>query len=108
MNYRGPEGHKTLSAVSTKDGRLTGEWIRKNTDLPLNFVPKMGRQKLLEGYCYALSHVYSPRNFYERLVAFLRIYNPHKKSGFSLKLCYIKALLRSIWVLGINEEERFY
>jgi len=102
-----PKGTRLYERLR-QEGRLIGEWTGNNTDFSTNFIPKMGYQALMEGYRYVVTSIYSPRNFYKRLVTFLRTYRPLKKRGNTLQLCQILAFLYSLWSLGIMEEERFY
>jgi hypothetical protein len=91
-----------------REGRISGEFTGDNTDLSINFIPKMGHQSLLEGYRYIVSYIYSPRHFYRRLATFLTNYNPPMRGGGIIRLHHIKAFFHSIWALGIWGEERFY
>jgi radical SAM superfamily enzyme YgiQ (UPF0313 family) len=89
-----------------KEGRLVGETTGDNTDFSINFIPKMGYQRLVEGYKYIVTHIYSPRHFYKRLITFLRNYRQPSKRSYPLDFCYIRAFLHSIWALGIRGRER--
>jgi hypothetical protein len=41
----------------------------------MNFIPKMHPQALLDGYRKILSTIYSPKEYYERVIEFLRPMN---------------------------------
>lgn len=49
-----------------REGRLVRESSGNNTDCSLNFLPKMDRQRLVEGYKAVLRNIYNPREFYQR------------------------------------------
>jgi radical SAM superfamily enzyme YgiQ (UPF0313 family) len=102
-----PKGTKLYERLR-QEGRLIGEWTGNMTDFSLNFFPKMGYQTLIEGYKYVVTTIYSPRNFYRRLITFLKNYRPLNKGRHALQLSHIKAFLYSIWSLGIRGKGRFY
>jgi radical SAM superfamily enzyme YgiQ (UPF0313 family) len=91
-----------------QEGRLLEEMSGNNTDFSINFIPRMGHQRLLEGYRWIVTNIYSPYYFYRRLITFLSNYNPPPKGRGNIQLCDIKALFHSIWALGIEGEERCY
>lgn len=91
-----------------KEGRITGSFSGNNTDMTLNFKPKMDYDFLMQGYRKIVDTIYSPVYYYERVVKFLREYRPVAKGMFRIKLCDIRAFLKSIFVLGIFAKERCY
>mgnify|MGYP005654197431 FL=1 len=103
-----PKGTRLYERLQ-RERRLLGQATGDNTDFSINFIPKMGYRRLLEGYRYIVSHIYSPPIFYRRLITFLKNYRPPKKrKGYPLRLYYLKAFLRSLWTLGVRGKERFY
>ncbi len=103
-----PKGTRLYERLQ-RERRLLGQATGDNTDFSINFIPKMGYRRLLEGYRYIVSHIYSPPIFYRRLITFLKNYRPPKKrKGYPLRLYYLKAFLRSLWTLGVRGRERFY
>jgi len=70
-----------------------------NTDGSINFVSKMDRIKLIEGYQRIIKTIYSPRPYYQRISQFLRYHNPYLKQKIAKG--QIKALLKSILYIGI-------
>ncbi len=90
-----------------KEGRLRDAFSGNNTDATTNFVPKMDLEKLRAGYRQILSHIYSPRAYYERVRTFLREYRRPKLARGPLSWDYFAAFLRSIVVLGIRGQERW-
>ena len=81
-----------------------------NTDGSLNFIPKMNRQALIDGYRKILQTIYSPKYYYERIHAFFREYRPFKTKSHSgrFRWGYVGAFLGSIWVLGVKTKGRIY
>lgn len=102
-----PRGTKLYKRMQ-QEGRLLRDFTGDNTDFSINFIPKMGLDRLMEGYKYLVTSIYSPRQFYNRLLTFLVNYPPPTQKGYLIHLSYIKAFIRSIWILGIKGEERFY
>ena len=90
------------------EGRMIKDFTGNNTDFTINFIPKMDSQKLLDGYKSILKTIYSPKYFYERVMRFLKDFEPKKKKVFHLNPNYILALFRSILKLGVIGEERIY
>jgi len=81
------------------EGRLLVEGTGNNTDGSLNFMPKMGRHNLIEGYKWIVKNIYSPRYYYARINTFVHNFNPTAKAKLSLS--DFKALLKSVWRIGI-------
>ena len=87
------------------DDGLTGD----NTDCSMNFVPKMGREKLINGYRQVVTSIYSSKQYYSRVKTFLKEYKPRKRKGLpQLRFWHIRALLRSMWALGVLENDRWH
>jgi len=83
-----------------KEGRLIETiCVGSNTDAVLTFVPKMGISTLYEGYMSVVNYIYSPQNYYERILNFIKYYKPVNQHP--LKLAIFVAFLRSIIYLGI-------
>jgi radical SAM superfamily enzyme YgiQ (UPF0313 family) len=86
-------------------GRLVNEMSGDNVDGSTNIIPKMGLEPLKEGYRNILAQIYAPSFYYERVVTFLREYQP-PRIRIHLDLQYFLALWRSIYRLGIRGVER--
>lgn len=91
-----------------KEGRLLKGATGDNTDSSINFMPKMGKKSLMEGYKRILATIYSPKNYYERVETFLKNYKPLNKKKLSFRVSDLNAFIKSIWLLGIIGEERPY
>jgi len=91
-------------------GRLIKETDGSNTSFDLNFIPKMNKKVLLEGYKNILNNIYSPKSYYQRVMNFLKEFKPQK---YNINLSrfrpyQIKALFASLWLLGIKNSGRRY
>jgi len=102
-----PRGTKLEKRLNV-EGRMLKDFTGNNTDFTINFIPKMDSDKLLSGYKSILKKIYSPKYFYERVMLFMKGFEPGKKKVFHLNPNYILALFRSIIKLGIIGEERIY
>lgn len=102
-----PKGTK-LEKRLIDEGRMLKDFTGNNTDFTINFIPKMDSEKLLAGYQSILKTIYSPKYFYERVMRFMKNFEPKKKKVFHLNPNYILALFRSIYRLGVIGEERIY
>jgi radical SAM superfamily enzyme YgiQ (UPF0313 family) len=88
-----------------REGRLVNEMSGDNVDGSTNIVPKMGLEALRQGYRQILDQIYAPQFYYERVMTFLREYQP-PRARVHLELQYVLALGRSIYQLGIRGVER--
>jgi radical SAM superfamily enzyme YgiQ (UPF0313 family) len=92
--------HRRLSS----ENRLLKGFVGNNTDGSMNFIPKMDHGVLIEGHKEIVTTIYSNKNYYERIRAFLREYKPRKNVFGKIEFQDIQALFKSIWVLGIKEK----
>ncbi len=91
-----------------KEGRMLSDFTGNNTDFTINFIPKMDSEILSNGYKSILKTIYTPKFFYERVMNFMKDFEPKKKKVFHLNPNYILALFKSIYKLGMIGEERIY
>ncbi len=82
-----------------KEGRILDNFSGDNCDGSLNFIPKMDAQTIGDGYRAALSYIYSPKNYYDRVMEFLKVYKRvrHRRAETG----EIRAFLKAILHLGI-------
>jgi len=85
-----------------EEGRLMEGCTGDNCDGSLNFIPKMDAQTLRDGYQAVLNHIYSPKEYYARVLQFLDNYKPIRKKRID-KL-EVRAFFRSILYLGILDK----
>ena len=102
-----PQGTKLQKRLSN-EGRLLKDFTGNNTDFSINFIPHMDSEVLMNGYKKILSTIYSPKYYYERVMCFMKDFEPKKKKIFHLNPNYILALFRSMIKLGLIGEERIY
>jgi len=103
-----PKGTKLYQRLK-KENRLLNDFSGDNTDFSLNFVPRMKYKTLVTGYKHVLDTIYSPRYYYERVVAFLKEYKPRKTAGISqLRFSHIASFIKTLWFLGVTNKGRRY
>jgi radical SAM superfamily enzyme YgiQ (UPF0313 family) len=101
---RGTRLHRRLN----EEGRLLGDDSGNNMDSDLNFIPRMEPRALIGGYRTILETIYSPKNYYQRVIRLLREYRPLHLGKFHLQPGYVGALFKSILFLGVIGRERFH
>ncbi len=87
------------------EGRLAGVSSGDNADGTTNIIPRMGLDRLREGYKQVLGRIYAPRPYYQRIRAFLREYRPGPARG-RIQALHVRAFLRSLFRLGVVGRER--
>jgi radical SAM superfamily enzyme YgiQ (UPF0313 family) len=92
-----------------KAKRLVSSGTGNNTKISsLNFIPKMDRNVLIDGFKKISATIYSPKAYYERIKTFLREYKPIKRKIPRLRTYHIRAFIASIWLNGIKQRGRRY
>lgn len=95
-----------LHARLNAEGRLIGQTTGNNLDGTTNFISRMNREALREGYKGLMKHLYAPGPYYERIRTFLRNYK-RPKTSVTLNWQYLLAFFRASLRLGIFGSERF-
>ena len=90
-----------------REGRLLSEGAGTNTEASLNFVPKMDRQILIDGYKKIMRTIYNPAEYYERVRNSLKFttssgYAPAK----AFKKEYVLGFFRVLFHLGMADPSR--
>jgi len=91
-----------------KEDRLLKAFSGDNTDFSMNFIPKMNHQALVDGYRRVLSTIYSPRVYYQRVTDFLKNHEPLRKHGATIRVAHLRAVTKSMLLLGVIGRERLY
>jgi radical SAM superfamily enzyme YgiQ (UPF0313 family) len=102
-----PRGTKLYERL-VKENRLLKTSTGDNTDLSVNFVPKMSYEKLLCGYRRIIETIYSPEHYYIRVKRFMQDYRPVQEKVIQMRYSYWKAGLKAMFILGVFGKERFY
>jgi radical SAM superfamily enzyme YgiQ (UPF0313 family) len=88
-----------------REGRMIAETRGNNTDAVLNFVTRMDRDFMISGYRDLMRRLYAPANYYRRIRAFLRCFEPRGPAR-RLSPSDMKAFLKSLWLLGMWQRGR--
>lgn len=102
-----PRGTKLYERLVTEN-RLLKTATGDNTDLSMNFIPKMSYEKLIAGYRQIIETIYSPKHYYARVRRFMKDFRPTQKKVVQLRYSYWKAGFKSVFILGMLRKERFY
>ncbi|HCE57774.1 MAG TPA: B12-binding domain-containing radical SAM protein [Prolixibacteraceae bacterium] len=88
------------------ENRLTTDATGNNTDSSMNFIPKMDRNELLDGYHNIIRSIYSTGSYYKRVRQLLLNYNQVYKSRNKINLTLVRAFFKSMLVIGFIENGR--
>jgi radical SAM superfamily enzyme YgiQ (UPF0313 family) len=103
-----PRGSRLFQRLK-KENRLREDFSGDNTSCSINFIPKMNLDALVQGYKHVISTIYAPKHYYERIKIFLKEYRPVKKQGtVRPRMSQLRALLRTMWLLGALDKGRRY
>ncbi len=102
-----PRGTKLYQRLM-REGRMLSAFTGNNTAISINFAPKMSLDALIKGYKDILSSIYSPKNFHARVKQFLKEFKPSHTARVRLRCEHIKALFKSILILGVIAKGRVY
>lgn len=88
-----------------REGRILHQASGNNVETSLNFIPRLDRELLVEGYRSLVNHLYTPKVYYRRILTFLREYRP-RGQRFRLSWSDFRAFVRSLWVMGVRHRGR--
>lgn len=91
-----------------EEGRISSSFNGNNTDLSINFIPKMNLNVLMNGYNQIINTIYSPKQYYERVMNFLKEYRPVKLGMEHFSFNHLSALIKANYLLGFIGKERKY
>jgi radical SAM superfamily enzyme YgiQ (UPF0313 family) len=102
-----PRGTRLYQRLKGENRILKENFSGDNMDFSLNFIPKMNRESLINGYRNVLNTIYAPSQYYARIKTLLNEYRPKTKGSIShIKWNQIVGLINCIWFLGIQEKGR--
>ena len=100
-----PPGTRLYDRLAKENRLLKGGFAGNNTDGSMNFVPKMDQEVLMKGHKEIVTTIYSYKNYYARIGAFLKEFKP-RGPAVKINSQDIGSFFRSIWILGIKERGR--
>lgn len=89
-----------------KEGRIVSEISGNNTDFTLNFIPKMDKTKLLDGYKNVINGIYGGKEYYNRVKDFVKRFNPNKRHKRPFNIKILNAFVQSVFKLGMRDKYR--
>jgi radical SAM superfamily enzyme YgiQ (UPF0313 family) len=94
-----------LFARLSAEGRILQKTTGNNLEAVVNFVSRIDRDVLLDGYRSLINQLYAPKSYYRRITTFLREYRPQ---GPRTRPTYgdVTAFFKSLWVLGVRSRGR--
>jgi radical SAM superfamily enzyme YgiQ (UPF0313 family) len=101
-----PPGTRLFDRLQ-RENRVASAFSGDNVDGTTNIIPKMGLDRLLDGYRSIMKEIYSPHNFYRRVRSFLQ---ERKAPGITMPMDAqrVLAFFRSCFRLGIWGKERLH
>jgi radical SAM superfamily enzyme YgiQ (UPF0313 family) len=90
-----------------RQGRLLGDTTGDNADGTTNFISRMNRETLRDGYERLMTHLYQPGPYYRRVRTFLREFRAPRFSGGE-RWRNLFAFARASIRLGVIGRERFH
>lgn len=102
-----PTKSKLYKRLET-EGRILNKMSGDNTDSSTNIIPKMNIAELKLGYQKVIRGIYSGKPFYQRVRHFLLDFEPQVKNKTKVNFNKIMALIKSIFIIGIFDENRKY
>jgi radical SAM superfamily enzyme YgiQ (UPF0313 family) len=88
------------------ENRLKNEVTGNNTDLSMNFIPKMNYHELMEGYKKIIRNIYTTKPYYERIRRLLMNYRPRLKKPVKIDIVGLKAFIKSVFIIGLFNKGR--
>ena len=83
------------------ENRITDQSTGNNTDLFMNFKPKMDQIDLLAGYKKIISNIYGIKPYYKRIRKLLLNYNRKNARKARINLIQLRAFFKSVLIIGM-------
>lgn len=101
-----PPGTRLFDRLQ-RENRVASAFSGDNVDGTTNIIPKMGLNRLLDGYRSIMKQIYSPHNFYWRVRNFLKEVKPPDITT-PMDIQRVLAFFRSCFRLGFWGKERLH
>ncbi|WP_459924685.1 B12-binding domain-containing radical SAM protein [Desulfatiferula olefinivorans] len=101
-----PPGTRLFDRLQ-RESRVTQTFSGDNVDGSTNIIPKMGMERLSNGYRAILKQIYSPKNYYQRVITLLKELKPPEINQ-PLNVQRFLSMFRSGIRLGVLGKERFH
>ena len=100
-----PPGTRLFDRLQ-KESRVASTFTGDNVDGTTNIIPRMGMDRLLDGYRSIMKHIYSPKNYYRRVRTLLKeLKTPEVNQPLDIQR--FLSIFRAAFRLGVVGRERF-
>jgi radical SAM superfamily enzyme YgiQ (UPF0313 family) len=101
-----PPGTRLFDRLQ-RESRVVSTFSGDNVDGTTNIIPRMGIDRLLDGYQSIMRHIYSPKNYYRRIRTLLKeLKAPEINQPINIQR--FLSFFRSAFRLGVLGKERFH
>ncbi len=100
-----PKNTKLYDRMKSEN-RLISASSGNNTDLSMNFIPRMNSSELIAGYKKIIHDIYTTKPYYKRIRKLLLNYKPRISKPFSINFVTLRAFVRSIIIIGVINRGR--
>ena len=101
-----PPGTRLFDRLQ-RESRVVNTFSGDNVDGTTNIIPRMGIDRLLDGYQSIMKHIYSPKNYYRRVRTLLKELKAPEINQ-PLDIQRFLSIFRSAFRLGVLGKERFH
>lgn len=103
-----PKNTKLYKRLETEN-RITIEATGSNTDLSMNFIPRMNAHELVNGYKRIIHDIYTTKPYYKRIRRLLLNYKPHHIKPTNINFVNLIGFFKSMLIIGlVNKGRRGY
>ncbi len=100
-----PKNTKLYQQLKSEN-RLIKQASGNNTDLSMNFIPKMNYHDLIAGYKKIIAEIYSTKPYYKRVRLLLSNYNNKSKCQTKVSFKLLLSALKSVFIIGFFNKGR--
>jgi radical SAM superfamily enzyme YgiQ (UPF0313 family) len=101
-----PPGTRLFDRLQ-RESRVVNTFSGDNVDATTNIIPRMGLDRLLDGYRSIMKQIYSPKNYYRRVRTLLKeLKAPEINQPINIQR--FLSIFRSAFRLGVLGKERFH
>ena len=101
-----PPGTRLFDRLQ-RESRVFNTFSGDNVDGTTNIIPRMGLDRLLNGYQSIMKQIYSPKNYYRRVRTLLKDLKA-REINQPINIQRSLSLFRSAFRLGVLGKERFH
>jgi radical SAM superfamily enzyme YgiQ (UPF0313 family) len=100
-----PKNTKLYQQLKSEN-RLIKQASGNNTDLSMNFIPKMNYHDLIAGYKKIITEIYATKPYYKRVRLLLSNYKNKYKGHTNISFKLLLSALKSVFIIGFFSKGR--